>query len=145
MIFVITTGLGLTILTIAIHAAGTALLVNRFRLNRRDQDAEIAYPRIVGMLSGAAILLLVLHLTEVCVWAVVYRILPDVEAIATLEDAIYFSGVTFAALGYGDITLVGHWRMLSAIQAATGLLIFGWSTAILIAIVQSIWRPVSRG
>ncbi len=42
-------------------------------------------------------------------------------------------------LGYGDITLGEEWGLLAAFQAATGLFMFGWSTAIIVAAVQRIY------
>ena len=42
--------------------------------------------------------------------------------------------------GLGDLTLKPPWRILSAMQAADGMLLFGWSTAFLFAVVQRVWR-----
>ena len=60
--------------------------------------------------------------------------MPDFEA------AIYFSFVTFTTLGYGDLTLSDGWRLLSGIEALNGILLDGWSTAVLFAVVQRIWQ-----
>ncbi len=57
-------------------------------------------------------------------------------AIAGLEPAVYFSLVTFTTLGYGDITLGEDWRILSALCAANGLLLFGFSTAFLVELMR---------
>ena len=56
------------------------------------------------------------------------------------ETALYFSFVTFTTLGYGDITLSEGWRLLSGIEALNGLLLVGWTTALLFAIVQRGWQ-----
>jgi Ion channel len=47
---------------------------------------------------------------------------------------------TFTTLGYGDITLDKDWRLLSSFEAANGLLMFGWSTALVFTAVQWIYR-----
>jgi hypothetical protein len=86
------------------------------------------------------VFLLLLHILEVTVWALVYLALPQLPEFEDAEQALYFSTVTFASLGYGDVFIQGSWRLLSAIQAMTGLLIFGWSTALLYAVVQRLWR-----
>ena len=52
------------------------------------------------------------------------------------ETALYFSGVTFTSLGFGDITLMGTARLLAPLQAANGLMMFGFSTAVLINALQ---------
>ena len=139
-------GLILTAATIAVHAGGTAWYIARTRRKHAMRMAPVSRVRVFRVLLFAAVTLLTLHLVEVSIWAAVYVFLPGETGVTTFEDAVYFSTVTFTTLGYGDITLSGGWRMLSAIQAAVGLLIFGWSTAILIAIVQSIWggERVSR-
>jgi hypothetical protein len=63
-----------------------------------------------------------------------------VEEIGTFEEAVYFSVVTFTTLGYGDITLADHqWRLLSGAEALNGVLLVGWSTALLFAVVQRCW------
>jgi hypothetical protein len=66
-------------------------------------------------------------------------------AIETLETAVYFSTVTFTTLGFGDITLDEDWRLLSSFEAANGLLMFGWSTALVFAAVQWVYDSLKHG
>ena len=47
---------------------------------------------------------------------------------------------TYTTLGYGDIVLTGAWRVLSAIQAANGVIIFGWTTALTFYSIQKIYK-----
>jgi len=80
------------------------------------------------VLCSTAAVLLSLHMLEVVVWGVTYQMLDGDGLVTTFEEAIYFSMVTFASLGYGDVVIDGPWRLLAAIQAMTGLLAFGWSS-----------------
>ena len=73
---------------------------------------------------------------ESIVWALGYMVLGAIEK---FEPALYFSLVTFTTLGYGDITLGENYRILASFQAANGIIIFGWSTAIVIAVVQKVY------
>ena len=50
-----------------------------------------------------------------------------------LEEAVYFSTVTFSTLGYGDITPAVGWRVFAALEAMNGFILIGWSIAYLIA------------
>ena len=81
----------------------------------------------------ASLALAVLHHVEAACWAIVYvglDVLPD------WDTAVYFSIVTMTSVGYGDVTLSGDWRLLAALQAMNGMLLFGLSTAFLFAILQ---------
>ena len=75
---------------------------------------------------------------EVWSWALLYLALG---AVSSLEQAAYFSTVTFTTLGFGDITLDENWRLLSSFEAANGLLMFGWSTALVFATVRWVYGP----
>ena len=70
-------------------------------------------------------------------WPLLY---PVLDAVRNLEEAAYFSMETFTTLGYEHITLEKNWRLLSTFAAANGLLMFGWSTALVFAAVQWIYR-----
>lgn len=56
--------------------------------------------------------------------------------LSDLEGSLYFSGITFTTVGYGDMTLPACWRLLSVGEAVNGVLMAGWSTAQLITVVQ---------
>jgi Ion channel len=89
------------------------------------------------MLALFVLWLFLATILEVSMWAVLYLAL---DAVRTLEEAAYFSMETFTTLGYGDITLDKDWRLLSSFEAANGLLMFGWSTALVFTAVQWIYR-----
>ena len=74
---------------------------------------------------------------ESVIWAMSYLY---IGAIASFEKALYFSIVTFSTLGYGDIILSEKWQLLSSIQAVNGIILLGWSTAILIPTVQNLYE-----
>ena len=129
-------GLCLVAATIVVHALGTTFWIGWLR--RRSDNAprkNIVLGRL-EVLSATAVALLVLHMIEVVVWAVSYLLLIGGHQFSGFEQAVYFSTVTFAALGYGDVVIEGTWRLLSAIQAMVGLMVFGWSSALLFAVVQ---------
>jgi voltage-gated potassium channel Kch len=57
-------------------------------------------------------------------------------AIGSFEPAMYFSIVTFATLGYGDVLVAEEWRILAATEAANGIIVFGWTTALIVSFVN---------
>lgn len=131
-------GIVLIGITVIFHAWGTLLwlrhLVQRF--NRSDVRQ---LKRSLPMLTQTVFALILLHVCEIALWASAYIILPDTAGIITVNDALYFSFVTFTTIGYGDITLLTNWRLLSGIEGINGIILCGWSTAVLFSILQGIW------
>ncbi len=131
-------GCVLTMLTIVIHGLGTVLWT-KF-LVRRQQEIEHRTSEMLQILCSTALVLLLIQIIEVALWASAWLMVPEVPELSALEEALYFSMVTFTSLGYGDIVIAGPWRLLAGIQAMNGLLIFGWSTALLFAVTAQMLR-----
>jgi hypothetical protein len=51
-------------------------------------------------------------------------------------DLIYFAFVNFTTLGYGDVTLVERWHLLGPMTVMNGVLLFGWSTAVIFEVLR---------
>jgi voltage-gated potassium channel Kch len=81
-------------------------------------------------------MIFVATLLEASAWAAAYLTLG---AISGLEPALYFSVVTFTTVGYGDVVLTPEWRLLGSFEAVNGIIMFGWSTALVIAVVQRVY------
>jgi len=140
MLTLIIVGAVLVVLTILVHAGGTTLWANLLaRKYLRHGDLVTARDRWALSVATAS-MLLVLHSIEVLLWAVVFLILPAVTHLQTLEQSLYFSLVTFTTLGYGDIVLNPGVRLLSGVEAMSGILLFGWSTAFLFLVIQRAWQ-----
>jgi voltage-gated potassium channel Kch len=93
--------------------------------------------RNVGMLSAVMLVMLVGNFIQMAIWAALFMIIGEFDEFAT---ALYFSSVTFATLGYGDIVLSEQWRLLSGVEAANGILMFGVSTAVMTAAVLDVMK-----
>ena len=132
-------GSALMVLTVFIHSWGTTTINRLLTRNRTALVKHFDGHAGFVALCIIVVFLLVLHVIQVVCWAIVYIKLADSPDISTFQDAVYFSMVTYTTLGYGDVTLTGDWRLLSGIQSMNGILLFGWSTALLFAVVQRIW------
>ncbi len=130
--------LGLVILTVSIHTLGTGFWVKVLQ-NRRAWFVSPRWPSNLGLLLGTAVFMLSLNALEAVVWASIYLIAPAVPEISTFETSVYFSFITFTTLGYGDVTLTGEWQLLCGLEAMNGIFLFGWSAALLYAVVQRLW------
>jgi hypothetical protein len=73
------------------------------------------------------------NIVQAAFWALIYMALGAFE---DFETALYFSGLTFTSLGYGDVVLNGRVRLIAPLQAANGLMMFGITTGLFIAAFQ---------
>lgn len=119
----------------ATHIAGISL-VARLVKTRADHWRR-RHPFVRAQKVGAVVLLmLLLTLVEMAMWAGVYLL---VGVIQKTETALYFSMVTFTTLGYGDVVIDERWRLMAAFEAANGIIIFGLTTAVVVAVVQRLY------
>jgi multisubunit Na+/H+ antiporter MnhG subunit len=130
----------LIVLTVLIQGFGSIGLMRLLFRHLLDASGAVLPKRALVAVIVTALGLLLLHCLQIMVWAVAYRLLTPVQPIDSLEAAMYFSAVTFTTLGYGDITLSSEqWRLLTGIEALNGVLLLGWSTALLYAVVHRTW------
>ena len=137
-------GAALVVVTVIIHAVGTTWWLRVLGNRYTDTDGLIRAGKAVHVLVGTVLALLLLHTLEIIVWAYAYLSLLPSGELASFEEAIYFSFVTFTTLGYGDITLTENWRLLSGIEALNGIMLVGWTTAMLFAVVQRTWQGMAH-
>ena len=127
-------------LTLAIHAVGSTYWIDHLIKRFADHDGRWRRARKMWVLMSTGIVLLVLHLSEALAWATAFYLLPNHANLKDFQEAIYFSLVTFTTLGYGDVILDERWRILAGAEAVNGILLAGWSTALLFTVVQRSWR-----
>src|SRR6476646_739973 len=119
--------------TILIHALALGATVNLFRYENR-----LGRPG-AGVFVDLAIAVLVIsfafaaHLLAIGLWAVLFVALGEFQELGT---AYYHSAVNYTTLGYGDLLLTPSWRWLGPVEAASGALMFGVSTAMIFAVIQ---------
>lgn len=132
-------GAALIAITVVVHAIGTSAWA-RYLSRRYASDVPWSGSRSVLVLVNSAIVVFALHTLEIVIWAGAYLALVPTSELATFEEAVYFSFVTFTTLGYGDISLTADYRLLSGIEALNGIILVGWTTAMIFSVVQRIWR-----
>ena len=123
--------LALMAVCVVIHAMALAMLFRWF--SRRRLPERLHFLRAALLLVQVAFWTVLAHLAEMTLWAVAYvrlRALPD------FAEALYFSMVTYTTVGYGDIVLPLQWHVLAGVEGLTGILMAGWSTGALFAVVS---------
>jgi hypothetical protein len=139
MLFNLTLAVILITLTTFLHIAATLLFKNLSRVYQQHTHHKLLkHP--FQMLTFVMIILFVTTFVQVLLWAGCYLM---IGAIDEVEPAIYFSMVTFTTVGYGDIILDPEWRLLAACEAVAGLIMFGWSSAIVVLTVQALYMKES--
>jgi len=123
---------------VTIHAGGLSAALENLR---PLAAGPLSFWRSTWIFIMVAIWIVLLHLVEMSVWAVVYY---RNGAIADLPTALYFSAVTYTTTGYGDVLLPHDWRLAGGVEALTGILMCGWSTAFFFAIVSNLHEHRTR-
>jgi hypothetical protein len=125
-------GASVSALNIIIHAL---LTVSTIYDARSVASRETMHPwlRLVAIMIATVLVLMAAHTAEVSVWSVAYAM---TNAAPEGSDVFYFAFVNYTTLGYGDITPVARWRLLGPMTAMNGLLMSGWSTAVIFEVLR---------
>ena len=126
----------LMVLTTAMHGLITRMIVHVVVTHGKKRNwMEKIFPGAIW-LPSIVLTLFIFTLLESALWSATYLMIGVFDR---FEEALYFSIVTFTTLGFGDVVLNEEWRLLSSLEAANGIIIFGWSTAIVMAVVQKLY------
>jgi hypothetical protein len=131
MILQLIVGSCVTGVNIVIHAL---LTVATIRVARAASTSTLhPWRHLIGVMAVTVLALMATHMTEVFVWSVAYGM---VNAAPEGADLLYFAFVNYTTLGYGDITPVVRWHLLGPMTAMNGVLLFGWSTAVIFEVLR---------
>ena len=136
MLVQLAVGASLILATVVMHAICLEFLIDSLRPMastirrrfRRQWKTIILAITVLGVFAA--------HVVEMWLWAAVFLITGEMTSI---EAALYFSISTFTTVGFGDLYLSEDWRLLSSIEAANGMLMFGWSTAFIFEVMSRLW------
>jgi hypothetical protein len=125
-------GAAASVCNIAIHAL---VMVAVIKVTRIADELATRYQtlRLIAVMIAAVTVLMIAHLAEVLVWSltyVIFGVAPEGS------DIVYFAFVNYATLGYGDVTPVVRWHLLGPMTAMNGVLLFGWSTAVIFEVLR---------
>lgn len=131
----------MVLLTVIIHAIGLYSVARLLRVEEREEAAAHIHPlspRGFATTLVVILSLIALHGTEIWLYAFLYDAIGAVDG---LRNAVYFSTVTYGAIGYDDAAMAEEWRLVSAIEGINGIILIGWSTAFFVMIVARMRRP----
>ena len=138
-------GGGASLVNISIHALVMTVVVGVAQTASRR---TIRHPSLflIAVMIPTVSVLMATHVLEVIVWSLTYSIVDAAPADANL---VYFAFVNYTTLGYGDVVPVERWRLLGPMTAMNGVLLFGWSTAVIFEVLRKALalqqRKISEG
>ena len=125
-------GGAVSLVNIAIHALVMTLVVRVAQISgAREHPHPALY--LMGVMIPTIAVLMVTHTIEVAVWAAAYS---AADAAPDGANLVYFAFVNYTTLGYGDIVPVARWQLLGPMTAMNGVLLFGWSTAVIFEVLR---------
>jgi hypothetical protein len=127
-------GGAISVVNISIHALASTWVIQIGRTMGQSARTRSSIFLIRVMIVTVSVLMLA-HFCEICIWALVYSML-DVMPATAHASSIYFAFVNYTTLGYGDIVPIERWNLLGPATAMNGVLLFGWSTAVIFEILR---------
>lgn len=139
----------LIFVTIGVHVTGIAATTRGLRTFWSDDvDRRFTFlasgPGVIAIIVAVALTLAVLHGIECIMWAAAYL---RAGALGTFSDALLYSIGSMTTRGSSDLPLRPDWRVMGAVEAGDGMLLFGISTAFLFSVMLRLWRissPIGR-
>jgi Ion channel len=127
-------GLGISFLNFGVHAVMTALIVVSTRhTEARTRDVGI-FLRITALLTVAVSILMFAHVAEIGIWAALFDLM-EIKIINV--SSFEFAFENYTALGYGDaLPKDVRYRLLGPVMALNGLLLIGWSVAVIFEVMR---------
>ena len=121
-------GLGMIAVCVLIHGLGLFTLRRLVRGSTPDERFRNLRPlslRGTGFTLLTVFALIFVHFIEIWSFAFLYDYL---RALPTFEEALYFSTISYATIGYSDAAIAEQWRMVAALEGILGVILLGWST-----------------
>jgi hypothetical protein len=134
--------LPLIVVNVIYHVIGLAFIkdrvVRRFAALKRSRNFIVGFALVMGV---ATLLVTLLHALEAGIWAGVYFILG---ALPDGKSALLYSLSAMTTYGHENFFLADHWRLMGALEALNGVILFGLTTAFLYAIIGEVWPRTRR-
>jgi hypothetical protein len=129
--------LPLIVFTVVLHVIVLGLINARVvTVLHRTRDHRNFMLQFVLVMGITTLLATLLHAFEAGIWATAYQRLG---ALQNSKSAMLYSLSALTTYGHAELYLAPHWRLMGALEALNGLLLFGLTTAFLYAHVQRVW------
>ncbi len=120
----------MVVLTVVIHFIGLQFVIRILNSGGRPVKLHDSLFAQAVLLIAVVLGLVFIHSLQIWSYAVLYLLLG---ALPDFETALYYSTTAFTTVGFGDVVLPQEFRLIGAIEAANGFILFGWSIAFLMS------------
>jgi Ion channel len=134
-------GAVVSFINFGIHALITGVVIETTRHTASRTDHLHAFLRLTALLTVTVICLMIAHVCEIAVWSTYYGFAGVSFKSATPFE---FAFENYTALGYGDPVPPESQRLIGPITALNGLLLIGWSVAIIFEVMRMAEVQVAR-
>ncbi|MFB8831000.1 ion channel [Azotobacter sp. CWF10] len=138
MLLNLSIGIAAMLVCLLFQAVFVGICVRQYVRFHRHHGLLLGPLQEIVLLAVVMLLAMFGNFLQMATWAWVF---VQIGEFADFATALYHSAVNFATLGYGDIVMSERWRLLGALEAANGILMFGVSTAMMTAVLTRLIRP----
>ena len=118
------------------------LFTVRYYVRMIDEHVNDSLAFGLLVINGIMIVQVVGIIAQIIVWAALFVVLGEFEDVYV---AAYHSAVNFATLGYGDIVMSPAHRALGPLEAVSGAMMIGSTTAIMMSVIQDMLKRAWSG
>ena len=123
----------ISVLNFGIHAIMTGLITVVTRHIAAATDDLHVFMRTSALMLATVVALTLAHVVEIAFWAGFLTLAGvSAERLSSFE----FAFENYVALGYGDVVAAEGWRLIGPIMSLNGLLLIGWSVAIIFEVLR---------
>jgi len=134
--------LGIVAMVICLVIQGLLILFTvRYYVRIVDRHANGSLVLGLLVINGIMVVQVIGIVAQILVWAVMFVMLGEFP---DLYVAGYHSAVNFATLGYGDIVMSESHRLLGPLEAISGAMMIGSTTAIMMSVIQDMLKRAGR-
>lgn len=133
-------GTGLLLVVLIFHGSAINHVIMRFERQTTNNLAHKDYNWIFIHFYGTFIFIVLIHISEVLIWAF---FLMKLDLVSNALLAIIFSGSCYTTVGFATDNLPHGWKTIAFFIAFTGLFSLAWTTSAMIgmtSIYKEAWR-----
>ncbi|PZF77117.1 hypothetical protein DK847_07230 [Aestuariivirga litoralis] len=130
-------GCAALLLCLSVQGSTVTMVMTVFKGKVRAMVSEKRNLAAHVFFFAAILVMLMSHLLQIYIWSL-FLYFPGI--MQDIHKAVLLAGSTYTTVGFDSDTLPLRWQLLEVTMAVTGLFAFAWSTSIMYALSQQLYR-----